>query len=67
MHYGARVRSTLAFQAEVADGMKIQWSERVVRNERLKRNASKWKKLPQAYLVSFYGMLGICTMWQVYD
>jgi len=26
MYYGARVRSTLAFQAEVADGMKMQWS-----------------------------------------
>ncbi|MFN8297280.1 MAG: hypothetical protein U0T69_13870 [Chitinophagales bacterium] len=26
MHTGARVRSTLAFRAEVADGMKMQWS-----------------------------------------
>ena len=45
---GARVRSTLAFIAEVADGMEMQWSERIVRNERLKRNASKWKKRSQA-------------------
>jgi hypothetical protein len=27
MQNGARVRSTLAFRAEVADGMKMQWSE----------------------------------------
>jgi hypothetical protein len=26
MQNGARVRSTLAFRAEVADGMKMQWS-----------------------------------------
>jgi len=26
MQNGARVRSTLAFRAEVADGMEMQWS-----------------------------------------
>ena len=36
-------------------------------SERPKRNASKWKKLPQAYLASFKGMIGYSSMGQGCD
>ncbi|MBK8808607.1 MAG: hypothetical protein IPO21_19030 [Bacteroidales bacterium] len=36
-------------------------------SDRPERNASEWKKRPQAYWVSIYGMFGKCTMGQGYD
>ncbi len=66
----ARVRSTLAFRAEVADGMEMQWSVGTgadASSDRPERNASKCKKRPQAYLVSFNGMIGFSSMGQVCD
>ncbi len=60
LHYG--LRWLMEWRCNGVEGLGADES-----SDRPERNASKWKKRPQAYLVPFSRMLRLCTMGQGCD